>query len=153
MIVAAIALGFGILQAVRAVTGARVPDNWLGFTLIGCSVALALPAFLLLYDRSYRVCWGDDTLRVRLPGITWRLRLQDAIVVPVERITAITLEGGPIMPALRNILVWHETADGTANVPLSPVLLAASELDQVLDWLAERTGAILEDRQRLHGPL
>ena len=146
MLGTAILICLGMVQAVRAATGSPVPSNWVAFTLLTGVGGLAFCAFLMFYDRSYRICWGGDVLRVRLPGITWRFRRQDEIVVPLERITAVTVEGGPVMPALRNILVWHETANGTANVPLSPVLLAKSELDQILNWIAERTGTMLEDQ-------
>ena len=146
ILMAVLVLGFAVVHAVRAATGAPVPSNWLGFNLLGSGVALAFAAFLLLYDRSYRVCWGDKTLRVRLPGLSWRLRLQDEIIVPAACITALTVEDTPVMPALRNILVWYSLAGESANVPLSPVLLAQAELREILMWIVDQSGASIDER-------
>jgi len=141
-----IVLGLAVVNAVRAATGAPVASNWLGFNLLSSGMALAFAAFLLLYDRSYRVCWGGETLRVRLPGLSWRLRLQDELIVPAACITAVTVEDTPVLPALRNILVWYSLAGRSANVPLSPVLLAQEELRAILSWIIDRSGAPIDDR-------
>ena len=146
IMMAVIVLGFAVVHAVRAATGAPVPSNWLEFDLLVSGTALAFAAFLLLYDRSYRVCWGDETLRVRLPGLSWRLRLQDELIVPVGGITAVTIEDTPVMPALRNILVWYSLAGESANVPLSPVLLAQAELREIILWIVDQSGASVDDR-------
>jgi hypothetical protein len=107
---------------------------------------LAFAAFLLLYDRSYRARWGDETLRVRPPGLSWRLRLQDELIVPAASITAVTVEDTPVMPALRNILVWYSLGGESANVPLSPALLAQAELREIISWIVDQSGASMDDR-------